>query len=210
MSDIRVSVQWKNSTVFAGEDVECTITFKNISQARSLRRSPSPSSQLRSHSSPRERWKETLPMRSAQNLDNTGHRNSPSLSGLSQPRSKLHKQALSLSTSNGLPQAPLDVQDGMAKGPRAGNNKHRRSVSIVSLGGETIDQAQSPGPVLSSVRPGHGHARAASLQILPRHTGTGIGGSISGSQTTLSTSQCANGPVSTNQWPSFYCALSSV
>lgn len=182
MSDIRVSVQWKYSTVFAGEDIECTITFKNVAQTRSLRRSPSPNSQLRSHSSPRERWKETLPMRSGQGLGNNNHRKTPSLSGLSQPRAKLHRQALSLSTSNGFAQAPASAQAGVAKGPRTGEGRHRKSVSIVSIGGETIEQAPSSSAASTSGRPSHGHARASSLQVLPRRYGPGNGGPLSGIQ----------------------------
>ncbi|KAF1962969.1 Rgp1-domain-containing protein [Byssothecium circinans] len=39
-SNIRVFVQWKNPTVFAGEDIECTITFKNIALPNGSDRSP--------------------------------------------------------------------------------------------------------------------------------------------------------------------------
>ena len=31
-SDLQVFVKWKEQTVFAGEDVECTITFKNVAE----------------------------------------------------------------------------------------------------------------------------------------------------------------------------------
>lgn len=199
MSDIRVSVQWKKSTVFAGEDVACTITFKNVSQTRSPRRSPSPNAQIRSHSSPRERWKETLPVRSGQDLGSKNHRKSPSLLGSSQSRSKVHKQALSPSTSSGSAQVLVANQDGMAKGPRTGDNRHRRSVSIVSIGSESFDQVQSPSPALSSGRPGHSHARSSSLQVLPRRNGSGNGGPLSGRQASLRPQERANDSVSINE-----------
>ncbi|KAI9934930.1 hypothetical protein MW887_000551 [Aspergillus wentii] len=32
-SDIQVFVRWKDQTIFAGEDVECTITFKNVAES---------------------------------------------------------------------------------------------------------------------------------------------------------------------------------
>ena len=187
MSDIRVSVHWKNPTVFAGEDVECTITFRNVSQTRSPRCSPSPSSQSCANSSPRERWKERLPMRSAQQIGNNSQIKSPSLSSSSEARSISQKLALSPNASNGLSEVQSSLRDGIAKGQRAIKEKHRRSVSIVSIGGQTVDQAQSPRPASSFTRPTQGHARAASLQVLPIHRESELGGTTSGSWTILNT-----------------------
>ena len=172
MSNIRVSVQWKNSTVFAGEDIECTITFKNIALARSVRRSPSPNPLTASHGSHRERWKETIPMRSANAPTSAMHRKSPSLPGFSQSQARMHKQASSLSSVNGFPKSPtVDVLDDTSKASTPGDNKHRRSVSIVSIRGEANDETSPHHQSLTSVRSSHRHARAASLHVMPRRNG---------------------------------------
>lgn len=172
MSDIRVSVQWKNPTVFAGEDIECTITFKNIALARSVRRSPSPNPHTASHGSHRERWKETLPMRPANGPTSAMHRKSPSLSSFSQPHARTHKQASSLNSTNGFPRSPVvDVHDGTPETPMTGGNKHRRSVSIVSIRGEAADETSPHSQLVNSGRSSHCHARAASLHSMPRRNG---------------------------------------
>ena len=170
MSHIRVSVQWKASTVFAGEELECTITFKNVSRAHCSRRSPSPSPQLLSHGSSRERWRETLPMRSAQrNLARSGHGATPAISETVQDISRIHKPVLSLSTSHGPSPAPMvSAPTSATKKPSLVNSKHRRSISIVSIGGDTIDEAPSSDPNLNSGEYRRGHHRAASLHVLPR------------------------------------------
>lgn len=179
MSDIRVSVQWKNSTVFAGDETECRITFKNAAPPRNLRRSPSPSSR---HGSSRERWKETLPLRTAHGAPTSSTRISTSILGLPHPNTRSHRPALSLSTSVRSPVGPkLGIPEAISRAPNSGKNKHGRSVSIVSIGGDTIDEASSPGPMLSAAgRPVRGHARAASLQVLPRRTGISNMGVSSG------------------------------
>lgn len=172
MSDIRVSVQWKNPTVFAGEDIECTITFKNVALAGSTHRSPSPSSHTASHGSHRERWKEALPTRSANGPVTAIHRGSPSLSGFSQSHARTHKHALPLSSANGFPKSPFaDGHDGTTKASTPGDNKHMRSVSIVSIRGETNDELSPHSQLLNSERSGQSHNRATSLQVTPRRNG---------------------------------------
>ena len=172
MSDIRVSVQWKNPTVFAGEDIECTITFKNIALARSVRRSPSPDTHTTSHGSHRERWKDTLPIRSPNVTASTIHRKSPSLSGVSQPHTRTHKQALSPSSANSFPKSPInDVHSTLSKNSYVGDTKHRRSVSIVSLQGDANKGTSPHGQLLNSGRASHAHSRAASLHVMPRRNG---------------------------------------
>lgn len=181
MSDIRVSVQWKNSTVFAGEDVECTITFKNITLARSSRRSPFPNPHTASHGSNRERWKETLPMRSPKVSTTTMHMKSPSLSGFSHSQARTHKQALSVSCANGISKSPIiDVHHGTSTNSTPGDNKHRRSVSIVSITGDANDKTSPHSQLLNSGRLGHNHTRATSLHVMPRRNGVLSNGPLSG------------------------------
>ena len=169
--------------MFAGEEVECTITFKNVAQPRSLRRSPSPS-QFRGHTSHRERWKEALPMRSGQASGIAAHRNSSSLPGFATSKARMHKQTMSLSTSNGFPTAPMSgLREGAPAASKGGETKHRRSVSIVSLGGEIGEETLSHGQHINSGRPTRGHMRSASLQVLPRRTAILGGGPSSGNLT---------------------------
>ena len=181
MSDIRVSVQWRNPTVFAGEDIECTITFKNIALARSVHRSPSPSPHPTSHGSHREQWKETLPMRSANAPARTKYRKSPSFSGFSESHARTHKQASSISKPSGFTNSPVvEVHDGITKIASPGDNKHRRSVSIVSIRGGANNETSQHSPLLKSGRSGHTHARAASLHAIPRRNGLLSRGSLPG------------------------------
>ena len=185
MSDIRVSVQWKNSSVFAGEDVECVITFKNVSQAHYAPKSPSPNSQPRVASFGRDRWKESLPQHSANR--SLGHTRNNSVSNAEKPSqaiSESHKPALSLSTPHDTQQNPaIGLKDTSKPTLNSGHNgRHRRSVSIVSIGGDLLanqyDQKQRQASI--SKRPGRSHARAASLQGLPRQRGAGKVGPTSG------------------------------
>ena len=179
MSNICVSVQWKNSTVFAGEDIECTITFKNTALTRSIPLSPSPDSYTASHGSHRERWKESL--HSTNDSLNINHRKSPSFSSLTQSHSRLHKQTLSVSSANGFPKSPVvNVHDGISNTASLGNNKHRRSVSIVSIHGEANDETSLHGQLMNSGRSGHTHTRATSLHVMPRRNGLLSNGSSSG------------------------------
>ena len=182
MADIRASVRWKNSTVFAGEDIECTIIFKNISEARSFPCSPTPSSELHRQTSNRERWKETLPRRPVQNLGISHRRTSPSVADVSRGKTKTHRSALSLTASNKLPITPLPIsRDNVLNASSSADNKHRRSVSIVAIGGEDIDNTLSLEPMGSLGQVSRGHVRAASLQVLPRKTFNANYGSQPGS-----------------------------
>lgn len=172
MSDIRVSVQWKSSTVFAGEDIECTITFRNVARAQ---RTPSPNAQLRGHGFHRERWKDTLPSHLVQK-PSSGHQRKSSL--LSQSGYRTHKPALSLNGPNG--HFPPSLH-GNATAAQMSNQEKRRSISIVSLGGNFADDEPDHAiPSSGTKRPSHGHSRATSLQILPRKNGFPHPGPTSG------------------------------
>ena len=173
MSDsVQVSVKWGNNTVFAGESVECTITFTNPSQSN-IRRSPSP--QLRAGRSHRDRWKDSLPAHVIQSPARHVHHKSASAASAaasihSYPRS--HKPALSSNEFNG-GQTHWSVTGNGPSAPREPKpeeKSHRRSVSIVSIGSETIEESPARGVPLRP-RPAQFHGRAASLQILPRRSG---------------------------------------
>lgn len=184
MSDIRVSVQWETSSIFAGEDIECIITFRNVSPRHRASNSPSPNSRPRVASSGRERWKESLPHQSGQKSVGHTRNNSVSNVGSHHPAiSRSHRPALSLSTQNGTRQSSAtNLKDSNKSDTNSGQGgKHRKSVSIVSLGGDPlISEYDSEGKVLRSKRADGNHARATSLQGVPWRNSTGKFGPTSG------------------------------
>lgn len=168
-SNIRVYVQWAERTIFAGEDIECQITFKNIA--------PSPNSQRSSLQAPSangvgERQKRaTSPLApSATFKTNAQIPRGPPLSA------QAHRSTASVN----LPSLPGRSQYGGAGSEKAGHSKanaggpqHKRSLSIISMGAseDTTDGTMSEARDLPR-RPGRGHGRAASLQILPGRSGS--------------------------------------
>ena len=189
MSNICVSVQWKNSTVFAGEDIECTITFKNTALARCIPRSLSPNSHAAGHGSHRERWKESL--HATNDALNMKHRELPCLTRLSQSHARSHQQPSWTGSANGFPKSPaVDAYDGIPNTASLGNNKHRRSVSIVSIRGEINNETSLHGQLMQSGRSGHTHARATSLHIMPRKKGFLSNGSSPGTCHSLYSTMC--------------------
>lgn len=175
MSDIiRVTVQWESSTVFAGERVECRIIFTNTSQPARPYRSLSPNPQFRGGGPHRERWKESLPSRPESTLVGNVNRKSSLINKHALARGKIPKPTLSLSVPNGVEQeqSSLPALDQfIPQDPDPREQRHRRSVSIVSIGGDTIENLSPHAQGTSFKRPGQGHIRAASLQVLPRNSG---------------------------------------
>ena len=183
MSDIRVSVQWKSSVVFAGEDLECVITFKNVSEGGHVRKSPSPSpnSQPRRSSSGRDRWKESLPRQDVNRSIGHTHSNSTSNAGCSLETVKIRGLATTPSSSLGSRQASsTKLDEGHSTGGSGKVGRHRRSVSIVSIGKEQhhAQHAQYQDQASTFRKAGRSHARAASLQVLPRRSGVAHNGPI--------------------------------
>jgi hypothetical protein len=182
-SNIRVFVHWAESTVFAGEDVECQITFKNIAPVPDLSRSPSRSSKTNGFAPGVDRQRKASPLQNAaansrtlapQNLH-------PSSSA------KGHRPTLSLNVTPGATR----LQDGPTSWSASQNgapvsHKHKRSVSIISIGASDtaadINQSHNGvNSIGSPRRPRRHHARSASLQIVPRRAGGSIaGGPMSG------------------------------
>lgn len=188
MSDIRVSVQWKNSVVFAGEELECIITFRNIAQPNNVRKSPSPSSQFRSQASGRERWKESLPRQGANR--SIGHTRNSSLSnsGYSLEAARTPGPSSAFTSPIGTRHNSfIKLNEGQPVGSKGKNGGHRRSVSIVSIGKDpqSPPSVQQHGEDFPSQRPGRGHARAASLQVLPWRGGIPQKGPTSGTKIIL-------------------------
>ncbi|KAL2205440.1 Rgp1-domain-containing protein [Sarocladium strictum] len=198
-TNIRVFVRWHDQTVFSGEEVKCTITFKNVAPLPGQSRH---ASGQQSHAqSERNRLGASLAGRSKANAGLTppsaatgrGHRRS-ALS-LSIPPSSSRSRSGSIqwpSSQTG----SADTRPGHA---------HKRSVSIVSIGSaSTIDghqRRESMGaphpPPASAQRPGRGHSRSASLQIVPRGPQSPLAGPSSG------TSLKASPRASPNPMPEF-------
>jgi hypothetical protein len=194
MSDIRVFVTFPESAVvFAGENLECKITFKNIS-------SPPGSGRLL-HSSPRSAnggfvspvngggggggggalGPVTSPLQPPATAGGRSNVTSPRIPS-GRPISS-HKPPLSLSVSAANPPAspakPPASPAPVTAGTGGKGHKHRRSISIVSLGPEVGVEGGGRGqvedglwsPPLVPGRQGRGsHARSSSMQTAPRRS----------------------------------------
>lgn len=163
-SNIRVFVQWKDSTVFAGEDIECTITFKNVASPEGHDRSPTRRPNGFAMGGERQRKLNVPPVHSSTRPSVS--RNSSFASQLPPSHARGHGPALSLyapSTAGGRASA---VPPSPAHGNNAGGQKHARSVSIVSLGTDAGTELSHDRGVPIR-RPARGHGRSASLQVVP-------------------------------------------
>lgn len=151
--------------MFAGEDIECTITFKNIALPEGRNGAPTPRQNGFATGGERQRKLPVPPVHSSTR---------PSVSRKSSFNSQLppshlrgHRPALSLhtpSTPGGLqaPPTPSTAQGNNS----AGGQKHGRSVSIISLGTEVGTEASHERGI-GIRRPAKGHGRSASLQVVP-------------------------------------------
>ncbi|KAI9718228.1 MAG: hypothetical protein M1812_004218 [Candelaria pacifica] len=175
-SDIKVFIEWNEPTVFAGEDIGCKITFKNTSAVNGTARTrqATPTSNGFAPGVERQRKNGSLHASNANPKVSTkpNARNQ-------QPRDSGHRSAQSLNS-------PLGLSKGQAfgswssspNGTASAGEKHKRSLSIVSMGTNDDGQSnpQSHGEPSTAQRPGRNHTRAASLQIMPRWNGQSPGG----------------------------------
>ena len=186
-SNIRASVKWKQPTVFAGEEIECIITFKNIASA--------PDPQYNGHALGGRKLpvQKTTPL-PAKAADPRSRKNSlrshtaatqtpiggPPLSRQSSIRSRSgpptgrgHRPTLSLSTSQIAGSRPLQPASSRVDDANtAPDYKHGRSISIVSIGQDSKG-GDLRGQNLSRVVSGSskGHTRSTSLNMVPRRSG---------------------------------------
>lgn len=159
-SDIQVFVRWKDQTIFAGEDVECTITFKNVAESSPNSGPGEPHSHQRRHS---------RAVNTSSNSDSFFSLKSPFSQSRRSYSKPFHRVTSSLNSpwfgSHSFP--PPSTPSTPRHGPSSGH-KHKRSVSILSIdgegGGENTQIPRSP----SRPKPARGHGRSASLQVLPR------------------------------------------
>ncbi|PGH23469.1 hypothetical protein AJ80_02423 [Polytolypa hystricis UAMH7299] len=169
-SDIQVFVRWKEQAIFAGEDVECTITFKNVAPSPSAPDSDVPLNHYRRGSRPANgvvNGANYSPAKSLNPFTFNARRSQPSSPRVRQTFERTHRPAASLSSPLAFSHSfPPTVSGNNNVGPGHGH-RHKRSVSIISLepdkSGERKHVAQPFSP-----RPGRGHARSASVQVPPR------------------------------------------
>ncbi|KAI0873863.1 Rgp1-domain-containing protein [Hypoxylon argillaceum] len=161
-TNIRVVIKWDDQTVFAGEEIRCHITFKNVAPGPNQRQSLQPSPRS-------DRPRQPSPLLSPRGASNNGL--TPPLSARS------HRSTLSLNVPptssrlrNSIQQWPPPQQLPVAAPPQKPANAHKRSVSIVSMGSTATvdDQVYVNGSQTKPQRPHRGHGRSASLQIVPR------------------------------------------
>jgi hypothetical protein len=142
-SNIRVSVQFQQPAVFAGEDVECIITFTNHADTQSTRdERPPPSTRRISDAALR---KPQLPRHKQLQHSNRPHR------------------------AGSVPSTPTSPHnDGGAGSERKGT--HGRSLSILSMNAEETganENSRDGNDGSKGRRPASRRSRAASVQSLP-------------------------------------------
>ncbi|RFU73181.1 hypothetical protein TARUN_9078 [Trichoderma arundinaceum] len=156
-SNIRVFVHWRDQTVFAGEAVQCTVTFRNIAPESSQSPGGHANGQQQSPSE-RQRLASPLQSRGKAAASARGHR----------------RAALSLSVPSPVTrsrQGSIQWPQPVVAGEGRGGHAHKRSVSIVSIGSTTStieEHSYSPRHDSSPRQPRHSHNRASSLQIASR------------------------------------------
>ncbi|KAI1506509.1 Rgp1-domain-containing protein [Biscogniauxia marginata] len=170
-SNIRVFIKWDDQTVFAGEEIKCQITFKNIAPSSSQTRPPSNQNQL-APSLLADRLRQPSPLLSP--------RAKPS-NGLTPPgTARSHRSTLSLNVPSGSSRFRAATQQWAPpqSSPQRSGHSHKRSLSIISIGSAATveEQLHGNGSPTQTQRPSRGHGRSSSLQISPR------GGSSNGPQ----------------------------
>ncbi|RPB05557.1 Rgp1-domain-containing protein [Choiromyces venosus 120613-1] len=195
MSDIRVFVTFPESAVvFAGEKLECKITFKNTSPPSGSQRphvplhgSPKANGGFASGANGSALGGKAAPLQ----LPVAGNRSAATSPRIPSTRAvSHHKPSLSLS----VPAAKSPVSPGppVSAASNGKGHKHRRSISIVSLGSDAGIEGGGRGqgeegirsPSLIQGRQGRGgHSRSASLQTMPRRSPGLVNGSAPNSAT---------------------------
>jgi RAB6A-GEF complex partner protein 2 len=160
--------------VFAGEDVECTITFKNVAR-KAGERSPSPSSHYSNGTPPADRQRKVTPTHTSRPPPVT--RSSSYGLGIPAHLKKGHRPAHSAGTVSRQSSVTIQEEGGAVENSAQEQvrQKHGRSLSIISMG---ADGAAGGGEQARNVSEGawkaaRAHGRTSSLQIVPRRGSKG-------------------------------------
>ena len=181
-SNIRVFVQWSEQTVFAGEDIECQITFKNVAAVPNAPRSSSHPGSLNGFAPDGGRERKSTPLQTpaAQGKNNTSQN---SRADAIKSRPSIYFVIECAGRQRAIESRALGQRHSGHNEVGTEERSHKRSVSIISLGisEDPGDEAVTQRNVTEgSRRPSRGHVRASSLQIVPRRTGTNGAGPLSG------------------------------
>ncbi|KAK0347111.1 Golgi membrane exchange factor (Ric1p-Rgp1p) subunit [Friedmanniomyces endolithicus] len=192
-SNIRAYVQWREPTVYSGEDIECIITFKNIGRTVEEEQGEDVQTPLASvngygHGRTPSYATSAAPSRRTSIAQSrpTPSRTPSGVGARDAPASRGHRPALSLNVMSASSRAGLRSAPSQVKTPQSpfiqSAKGHGRSLSIMSLGSDAPSdsrpsiQNRPPG-----MRPVKGHSRSASLQVSsksapsPANVGLGIG-----------------------------------
>lgn len=157
--------------MFAGEDVQCTITFKNIANPEG--RDPSPARKHNGFAPGGERQRKLPPVHSSTRPSIS--RNSSFVSQIAgSPLLRGHRPAQSLHASSIAGDARSPISPGGAFGNTGKGHKHGRSISIISLGTDAATGGSHNGST-TPTRPTRGHGRSASMQVMPNRPSSYLG-----------------------------------
>lgn len=146
--------------MFAGEDIECTITFRNVAIPEGGDRSPA--RKQNGFAPTGERQRKLPPVQSSTRPSASRH--SSFASQIPPPNTRGHRPALSLNTPTTAGERRSPVLPSGAFGNSSSGQRHGRSLSIISMGTDaTVDANRGASPR----RPSRGHGRSGSLQIVP-------------------------------------------
>lgn len=149
--------------MFAGEDVQCTITFKNVASPEGC--DPSPARKQNGFALGGGRQRKLPPVHSSTRPSIS--RNSSFVSQIpGSPHLRGHRPAQSLHASSVAGDARSPISPGGAFGNNGRGHKHGRSISIISLGTDAAVGGSHNGSV-TPTRPHRGHGRSASMQVMP-------------------------------------------
>ncbi|PNS16738.1 RAB6A-GEF complex partner protein 2 [Sphaceloma murrayae] len=168
-SNIRTYVQWKDSSVFAGEDIECIITFKNIARtAQQRERDVAEGKQGSRFDTLRPILERQRTVTQSTAFTKPSFARLPSIaSGTTAPSGRGHRPTISMTVAPNTPQTGWS--SNTSTGPGRPAKAHGRSLSILSLG---TDAGGSPARNTNVAQTRRGvHGRSASLQFVPRSTG---------------------------------------
>jgi RAB6A-GEF complex partner protein 2 len=178
-SNIRVFVQWSEQTVFSGEDIECQITFRNVSINNVSTPLP-PSTGLNGHPLNWGKQRKTAPMQAKAILN----KNHIITDTRTMPVNRGHRARLSLNlpTRDRISQRDSVLRNGVPTEGVTKEHSHRPSVSIISLGIFEGVGDEAAGQLSPRENPGtsRGHTRASSLQFIPRRSVADVNGPIPG------------------------------
>ncbi|KAK2802662.1 hypothetical protein FQN50_007270 [Emmonsiellopsis sp. PD_5] len=172
-SDIQVFVRWKEQTIFAGEDVECTITFKNVTPTDPASDPNAAQTHYRRGSRPMNGVVNGGNYSPAKSLNPFSFNNRRPATASPRNRhhafDKSHRPTASLSSPLGLSNSFPPTFPNNNGGHTPGHG-HKRSVSIISLEPETTAGGKQGGPPVNNQRGGRAHTRSASFQIFSKRS----------------------------------------